>query len=82
MIYGLLGLGIVSLSLGIIAKEALALQKQRKKHAELSKNRESEILYVLLYEFLNYLHKHYIYKQFHNCKDIHFTMHLPRLNEP
>ena len=31
MIYGLLGLGIVSLSLGIIAKEALALQKQRKK---------------------------------------------------
>ena len=37
MIYGLLGLGIVSLSLGIIAKEALALQKQRKKQRRTKK---------------------------------------------
>ena len=36
----------------------------------------------ILYEFLNYPHKHYIYKQFHNCKNIHFTTNLPRLNEP
>ena len=39
-------------------------------------------LYEILYEFLNYPHKHYTYKQFHNCKNIHFTTNLPRLNEP
>ena len=50
----------------------------------LDKNRCGMIsdLYKILYGFLNYPHKHYIYKQFHNCKSIHFTTNLPRLNEP